>query len=446
MREPEVKTPDVDSRKTSEGARGDRLHVVMILPTYLPESFGGAEQQCRKLSHALSRLGVEVTILAPRLLATTPRVEQDGEVSIRRFRVRNAPNLGGRYAGSLLLWSAGVLGWLWAHRSTVDVVHIFHGRLHALPGVLAGAVIGKPSLVKIGRGGEHFDLSLVRRKRVAGLRAYRALLKHTSGYIANSREIVDDLLAHGVPPDRIFAVPNGVEIPHVGSDAESSPTTPAARREYVCLGRLDPEKRIDLMLKGFARFSDRSARLTIVGEGECRAQLELLSSELGLGHRVRFSGRTEDVSKYLLAAHFYLSTSVSEGMSNALLEAMSFGLVPLVSNVSGANDIVDHGRTGFLFERDDLDDFMAKLELIGSTMPTGYRAVSNAARNTIRQSFAIEQIAEQHLHIYRSVIEIGRLPALSATRPIQGVSVFSSPGSHLSLEKCDGSSDHHQLL
>jgi glycosyltransferase involved in cell wall biosynthesis len=394
-----------EARALSKFARNRSLHIAMVVPTYLPESFGGAEQQCRKLSRALSRLGVRVTILAPRLVSVTPRIEQDGDVSIRRFRVRKAPNLGGRYAGSLLLWSAGVVIWLWAHRSTVDLVHIFHGRLHALPGVLGGRLIGKPSLVKIGRGGEHFDLSLVRGKRLGGRLAYRALLKHTSGYIANSREIVDDLLTHDVPSDRIFAVPNGVEIPDLGSLGESGLTDGPPSREYVYLGRLDPEKRIDLMLKGFARLSDSSARLTIVGDGDCRSQLERLVVELGLQGRVVFPGRVDDVSKYLRSARFYLSTSASEGMSNALLEAMSFGVVPLISDVSGARNVVDHGRSGFLFEAGNLDDFVAKLELINRTTAASYRAMSDAARSSICQSFGIEQIADQHLRVYRTALD-----------------------------------------
>jgi glycosyltransferase involved in cell wall biosynthesis len=404
------------------------LHIAMVVPTYLPESFGGAEQQCRKLSHALSRLGVRVTILAPRLLSDTLRIEQDGNVTIRRFRVRNAPNLGGRYAGSLLLWSAGVLAWLWAHRSTVDVVHIFHGRLHALPGVLGGGLIGKPSLVKIGRGGEHFDLSLVRGKRIGGPLAYRILLKHTGGYIANSREIVDDLLTHDVPPDRIFAVPNGVEIPDIGPVDVSGPRDGPGPGQYVYLGRLDPEKRIDVMLKGFARCSDISAKLTIVGDGDCRSQLERLASELGLRDRVTFAGRTDDVSKYLRSAHFYLSTSLSEGMSNALLEAMSFGIVPLVSDVSGARDIIEPGRSGFLFRPDDLGDFVAKLELGGRIDRERYRAISEAARQSIRQNFGIDQIADQHLQVYRAALGRRSLPRPLPAGRLEATALFNHPG------------------
>jgi glycosyltransferase involved in cell wall biosynthesis len=417
---------DVDSR---QALKGGRLHVVMILPTYLPESFGGMEQQCRKLSHALSRLGVRVTVLAPRLLSGTPRLEQDGDLSIRRFRLRRPPNLGGRHAGSLVLWSAAVMGWLWANKSMVDIIHIFHGRLHAFPGVLGGTLIGKPSLLKVGRGGEHFDLRLVRGKRLGGPLFYRILLNHASGYVANSRQIVDDLLAHEVPSDRIFVVPNGVEIPDLGSDGESGPTKGPPPREYVFTGRLDPEKRIDVMLKGFARCSDSTARLTIVGDGDCRHQLERLAADLGLWGRVAFPGRINNVSEHLRSAHFYLSTSISEGMSNALLEAMSFGVVPLVSDVSGAGDIVDHGRSGFLFQPDDLGDFVSKLELTARITAKRYRAISDAGRNSIRYHFAIDQVASHHLHIYQTLLDRTILPR-SPSEGRSGAAISSCPPGH----------------
>jgi glycosyltransferase involved in cell wall biosynthesis len=380
------------------------VRAVMVLPAYLPESFGGAEQQCRKLSQALSRIGVRVTILAPRLCSETPAREQEGDVEIRRFRVRKAPNLGGRYIGSLLAWSAKVIWWLLAHGRDIDIVHVFHGRLHALPAVVGSSLIGKPSLVKIGRGGDSFDLGVVRSKRLIGRAAYRTILNHADGYIANSREIVDDLLEHAIPPDRIVRVANGVEIAAARADHECAPIERLSPRNFVYLGRLDPEKRIDIMLEGFARFSDTSATLTIVGDGESRAQLERLASKLGLGGRVQFPGRTDDVARYLRPAHFYLSTSASEGMSNALLEAMSFGVVPLVSEVSGAKDIVEHGRSGFLFEPGNLDDFVSKLELTREAVKEDYRAMCDSARESIRQKFGIDRIADAHLHIYRTAL------------------------------------------
>jgi glycosyltransferase involved in cell wall biosynthesis len=84
--------------------------------------------------------------------------------------------------------------------------------------------------------------------------------------------------------------------------------------------------------------------------------------------------------------------------------------VPLISGVSGTRDIVDHGRSGFLFEAGDLDDFVATLELMSRTAAESYWAMSNAARSSICQSFGIEQIAGQHLRIYRAALDRNIIP------------------------------------
>ena len=141
----------------------------MILPTYLPETFGGAEQQTRQLAQTLARRGAAVTLLAPRLKRSTPARESEGPVVVRRFRLREPPNLGGRHLDSFLSWNLCVAGWLWRHRRAYDVIHIIHGRLHAFPAAIAGNWLGKPVLVKPGRGGQdHFDLLVVQRKRLLG--------------------------------------------------------------------------------------------------------------------------------------------------------------------------------------------------------------------------------------------------------------------------------------
>ena len=74
----------------------------------------------------------------------------------------------------------------------------------------------------------------------------------------------------------------------------------------------------------FAALSaDAPAHLTILGDGPCRGELEALSRRLGQQRRISFPGLVADVTPYLKEADVYLSSSVSEGMSNALLEAMS---------------------------------------------------------------------------------------------------------------------------
>ena len=379
---------------------GAGTRVLMILPTYLPESFGGAEQQARKLAFALERLGVSVTILAPRLLPQTLPHEIDGALSVVRLRVRHAPNLGGRHMLSFLSWCSKLAWWLARHRDTYEIVHVIHGRLHAVPAVLMARLLGKPCLVKIGRGGNgHFDLDLLRSKRVLGKWYAKAIVANATGYVANSREIAADLTRWHIPSSRIHQIANGVELGDI----------PAAQRQpaVMCVfhGRLDPEKALDIMIRGFAQLPKGAAVLSIVGDGDCRGQLEQLVDELNLRDRVFFTGPLRDVRPTLRASDIYVSTSVSEGMSNALLEAMSFGLLPVVSRVSGVGDIVEDGHSGLLFDANDATAFATRLR-DALALPDGTRrAMGVRARQTVSARFGIEQVALLHSQLYRQLLQ-----------------------------------------
>jgi glycosyltransferase involved in cell wall biosynthesis len=374
--------------------------VVMILPTYLPESFGGAEQQARKLALALKRHGVSVTILAPRLFPQTAQHETDEGISVIRLRVRHAPNLGGRYVLSFLCWCVKLAWWLARHRNEYGIIHVIHGRLHAVPAVLMARILGKSSLVKIGRGGVgHFDLDILRSKRIVGKWYARAIAANASGYVANSREIADDLTRWHISNLKIHQIPNGVELPQM----------PASQQEPVvrCVfhGRLDPEKAIDVMIRGFAQLPKNAAVLSLVGDGDCRQQLERLVDELDLRDRIFFTGPLADVRPTLLASNIYVSTSVSEGMSNALLEAMSFGLLPVVSRVSGVLDIVEDGHSGLLFAVNDAAAFAARLRAAVDLTDSARREMGLRARQTVSTRFGIDRIALEHKRLYEQLVE-----------------------------------------
>jgi len=390
---------DLNQAEVADGTARERASpsVVLILPTYLPESFGGAEQQSRKLGLALSRLGVRVTLLAPRLFAQTPKRERDASISLRRFRVRQPPNLGGRHIGSLIIWTMKLFCWLTLNRKDYDVIHVIHGRLHAVPAVLAGALLRKPTLIKLGRGGiEHFDLDLVSRKRWFGRWYATMLVRYTTSYIANSREIVQDLRRWQIDESRIHEIPNGVELPRLQDGVHQGDVA-----RCIYLGRLDREKSIDMMIHGFARLrAEIRATLTIVGDGDCRRDLEALVENYGIGNRVFFTGSVTDVARQLQSADIFVSTSVSEGMSNALLEAMSFALMPLVSKVSGVADIVEHNQSGVLFAPGSLDAFASALEAAVALPPEARRALGAAARATVEERFGIDQVAATHVKLY----------------------------------------------
>lgn len=379
---------------------GSVLHIALVLPTYLPESFGGAEQQSRKLAMALVAQGHKVTLLAPKLKAATPAREQCDGMTIIRIPLLSAPNLGGRHFGSFLVWTLVTAFWLWHHRHQIDLIHIIHGRLHAVGPVLGACWSGKPSLIKFGRGGEHFDLDLVRGKRLFGPQFARFIIRNTTGYIANSAQMHGDARRNGIPEERIHDIPNGVLLPDLSglATAGERPVT------FIYMGRFETEKALDMMIAGFARLpSHIPARLLLVGEGPCQGDMEAQIAALGLGDRVQFTGRVDDVAPYLAQADFYLSTSLSEGMSNSLLEAMSWGVVPIVSRVSGVDDMIEDGRSGLLFAIGDLEAFSKKCLSALNLPRESYEALRHEARLTIEKRFGMDEIARRHIELYWQV-------------------------------------------
>jgi glycosyltransferase involved in cell wall biosynthesis len=304
----------------------------------------------------------------------------------------------------LITWSAKLFWWLLSHRNDYDVIHIVHGRLHALPAVLAGYVLDKPTMIKIGRGGvEHFDLDVVRRKKVLGRCYARAIANIADAYIANSSAIAGDLERWEIPNSRVHRVPNGVEIPPL-----SAPERPRRGVRCVFVGRLEVEKSLDLMVRGFAKLSAAPlATLTIVGDGNCRRQLEALVDELGVADRVFFAGPVGDVRPFLRDADIFVSTSSSEGMSNALLEAMSFGIMPLVSLVSGVTDVVEDGCTGLLFAAGDLQAFATRLNEAVQLTDADRRKIGLRGRESVERRFGIDEIARRHLDIYQMLVGPG---------------------------------------
>jgi glycosyltransferase involved in cell wall biosynthesis len=376
--------------------------IVMILPAYLPESFGGAAQQTRRLAQALARRGAAVTLLAPRLARGTPSQEHEGPVEVRRYLLRAAPNLGGRHLDAFLWWCGCIYVWLWRNRRSYDVIYVVHGRLHAFPAVIAGKWLDKPVLVKPGRGGEaHFDLSVVQRKRLLGPFFARSIARNTTAWVANSQEIEADLERWDVASERVHAIPNGVEVPHVEEQRFRNGVV-----HFVSMGRLENEKAVEQTICAFAGLpADAPAHLTILGDGLCRPELEALSRRLGQERRITFAGAVGDVTPYLREADVYVSTSVSEGMSNALLEAMGSGVMPVVSRVSGADDLVEEGVSGFLFTPGDEVALASHLEKSLAMTAECRRAMGEAARTAVRDRFCIDRVAEHHLSLHRSLIE-----------------------------------------
>lgn len=128
-------------------------------------------------------------------------------------------------------------------------------------------------------------------------------------------------------------------------------------REIVTVGRMDANKNHEMLLRAFASISGQypEYRLVIYGDGECRAELEKLAEELSIRERVDMPGVVPDVSKRLERASVFVLASYSEGVSNALIEALASGLAVIATDVpsGGTRELISDGENGLIIPTGD---------------------------------------------------------------------------------------------
>jgi GalNAc-alpha-(1->4)-GalNAc-alpha-(1->3)-diNAcBac-PP-undecaprenol alpha-1,4-N-acetyl-D-galactosaminyltransferase len=188
---------------------------------------------------------------------------------------------------------------------------------------------------------------------------------------------------------RTIVMPNPIlPLQPVFATAQLLPTP-----SLIAVGRLDPRKGFDLLLRAFHQIHDRHPdwQLTILGEGEIRAELEDLRSQLQLTDRVHLPGAVHNVPDYLHQAALFVMPSRVEGFPMALCEAMVAGLPVLAADcLSGPRDIIEDGVNGVLVATEDVDALATGLDTLMSDRLKREYLAQNAPH--ILDRFGLERV------------------------------------------------------
>jgi len=171
------------------------------------------------------------------------------------------------------------------------------------------------------------------------------------------------------------------------------------------LGSLRPEKGYDTILAALRKmvedFKDPFVYL-VAGEGKLRPALERQADAPGLEGKVKFLGLIEDTRAFLHRLDLFVLPSYSEGLPNALLEAMAAGRCVVATRVGGVPEIVEHGVHGILVEAGDAAGLAsAVVELLRA--PEHRRLLGEKARERVQAAFTLERQAVETVRIYRTV-------------------------------------------
>jgi glycosyltransferase involved in cell wall biosynthesis len=405
---------------------------VALLTSLFPPSVGGIQTQTLALARGLAELGVEVHVVTRPAPGHPARQDLDGVQVLRVGLGRGGPAATLAYVG-LAARAVATLG------GRVDVVHAHQLLSPASAALAAAALRGPPFVVTAHASGAIGDVACLARQGPLGRGRLLALRHLASAFVAVSAPIRAELEGAGIPPSLVRSIPNGVDT------RRFAPVEPAEKRRLrralglppvpavIYAGRLAPEKGVDVLVDAWAEARRRGlvATLCLVGEGPERAALERRARDHGVLGAVRFAGAAADVAPWLAAGDAFALPSRTEGLSVALLEAMSSGLAVVATDVGGTRDAA--GGAAVLVPPDDPRSLAEALVAVLAE-PEQARPLGDAARRRVLSRFGIGLVARRHLDLYREVAEARRATtggghAWAADR-VRGVEV---PGDHRDL-------------
>lgn len=174
------------------------------------------------------------------------------------------------------------------------------------------------------------------------------------GMLAVAQALKDDMIALGMPGERIRVHYTGVDLANFKplDRAETKAELGVSGPLIACVGALIPRKRQSLVLEALASLP--GATLVLIGKGEDEAKLRAQAEALGLADRVRFTGAIPqtEIARWLGAADAMCLPSASEGLANAWVEALACGTPIAITDVGGARELVDRAEAGHIVSPD----------------------------------------------------------------------------------------------
>lgn len=395
------------------------MRILVLTPEYPPNVVGGLGRHVAELTGALAEKGVSVTVLTS-LRPNDAEGEGQEAAGLYVRRVNDHAPAALNFTEEVVQRNVALLQaalQLLAEGRRFDLVHA-HDWLTAHAARTIKHALGIPLIATIhateyGRYGGLFNDLQRRISDIEWWLAYEAWR-----VICCSRAMHGELQRiFQVPSDKLSIIPNGISI-----------ETPTARREEIkavrrrygaadderllfFVGRLVHEKGVDVLLRAlpFVLASHPSTLLVVAGKGPERDRLGALANDLGVAARVRFAGHISDEERNTLyqAAEAAVFPSRYEPFGIVALEAMAFGAPVVAARAGGLAEVVEHGRTGLLFQPGDPKSLAEQIITLLDSPSLGQSMVQRA-RQVVAERYSWSHVADETLAVYRHVLDAAK--------------------------------------
>ena len=238
----------------------------------------------------------------------------------------------------------------------------------------------------------------------SGINSIEMYLHHSLGwydipnmFITPSEFMRNKLVEFGMPPEKMFHIPNFVDQTKFTQSNQSD-------NYFVYIGRLVPIKGLKTLLQAMKKVNGNT-QLLLIGEGPQRSELEKMAWDLDL-RNVRFLGHLEfkDLTNVISRAKFcVLPSEVYENCPMAVLESMAIGKPVIGSRIGGIPELISDGEDGLLFEAGNSDELAEKIDWMIRNSKMVVKMGGNARKKVV-QEYNPQIHYQKVMHLYSKIL------------------------------------------
>ena len=326
---------------------------------------GGAETFFVTLSGALAQNGHMVcSVLKPNKLRQTALEEEGIDYATAPF-------------ASPFDWTTPRVLRMTAEKFRPDIVLAFAGR--------AAKAVPKGPYKVVGRLGGYYNL---------------ANFRHCDHLVCNSPDVLRHVIAQGWPESSVTLIPNFASVPSATPAKRSDFATPDSAPLALALGRLHPNKGLDVLIRAAARIP--RLYVWIAGDGDERRKLEQLADSLNIADRVKFLGWRSDRGALYGAADICVYPSREEPFGNIVVEAWWSGIPLVTTRAPGPAWLARHHEDALLVSVDDVEALAQAIEELLESPALRAELVA-AGKRRVASEFSQSAVIGRYAELFRTL-------------------------------------------
>lgn len=379
--------------------------VIMLVNEFSPLPVGGAETQAERLSTFLATQDWTVWVITRHASGLEKNEKRNGFTILR-------PATWGLGKMQTITFLISTIFTLYKMRNQYQILHAHLAFGPAFVATLIGKLLNKKVIVKLGGSNAIGDIQ-VSMKTWRGRLRLNAIRKWADVIIALTDVMRNEAIQAGIPANRIRLLNNGIDAQAYQFDdvtKQNAKKLLNAENKTLVLfvGRLDPVKSLPTVIQAMkiAINTCPELRLIIVGDGPERQALETLVNSLTLQTYITFAGSSNNIQAYLQASDIFVLPSFTEGISNALLEAMSSGIACLATPVGGNLEVLDNAKYGLMAAVGNVQAWADELIKLSKDKKTR-QTLAQKASERILTTYDFNVVGNRYKTLYTELLSEG---------------------------------------